>query len=164
MRNQEKWDDRFIEMCQLVASWSKDPSTQTGAVIVRPDLSVVSVGYNGFARRMSDNASIYADRPSKYSRIIHCEMNALLQAGQSVEGCTLYTTGMCCDRCVVHMIQAGIERFVWPEDTEDMKSRWADAFALTLSYLQEADVSYREVPRREPAEVIDIETARATTR
>lgn len=142
---QLKWDIRFIEMTRFVSAWSKDPSTKTGAVIVRPDLTVASVGYNGFAKQMSDHEDLYADRPTKYSRVIHCEMNALLHAREPVEGYTLYTTGMCCDRCAVHMIQAGITRFVWPEDTEDMKSRWSEAFEKTMSYFEEAEVATSEI-------------------
>src|SRR6185295_2930808 len=141
----DKWDVRFLEMCSLVSTWSKDPSTKTGAVIVRPDRTVCSVGFNGFPRQMRDDPEIYADRPQKYSRVVHCEMNALLAATESVKGYTLYTTGMCCDRCVVHMIQAGIGRFVYWADTDDMKSRWAEAFALTLSYMDEAGVEHEEV-------------------
>jgi hypothetical protein len=35
MNNSEhKWDLRFLELAELVASWSKDPSTKVGAVIV----------------------------------------------------------------------------------------------------------------------------------
>lgn len=45
-----KWDERFIELARLVATWSKDPSTKVGAVIVRPYRTVASVGFNGFAR------------------------------------------------------------------------------------------------------------------
>lgn len=142
---ESKWDSRFLGMCRLVAGWSKDPSTKTGAVIVRPDRSVASVGFNGFPRRMSDAPELYADREKKYSRVVHCEVNALIAARQDVSGCTLYTTGMCCDRCVVQMIQAGISRFVWIADSPDMKSRWGAAFARTLRYMAEAGVEYREV-------------------
>ena len=30
----KKWHMRFLEMAELVGSWSKDPSTKVGAVIV----------------------------------------------------------------------------------------------------------------------------------
>ena len=40
-----KWDKRFLEMAKLVASWSKDPSTQVGAVAVR-NRTVIAQGYN----------------------------------------------------------------------------------------------------------------------
>lgn len=45
-----KWDEYFIKMAMLVASKSKDPSTQVGCVIVGPDNEVRSTGYNGFPR------------------------------------------------------------------------------------------------------------------
>ena len=48
-----KWDIRFLEMAKLVASWSKDPSTQVGAIAVR-NRTVIAQGYNGFPRGMGD--------------------------------------------------------------------------------------------------------------
>lgn len=83
------WDERFLKLAKEVSTWSKDPSTQTGAVIVGIDKHVISVGFNGFPRGMPDGTEIYANREEKYSRIIHCEMNALLYAHESVRGCTL---------------------------------------------------------------------------
>lgn len=134
-----KWNLRFLGMAKLVASWSKDPSTQTGAVIVRPDRTVVSVGFNGFPRSMSDAPELYNDRDKKYSRIVHCEVNALIAAKQSLENCTLYTYPfMSCDRCVVQMIQAGIKYFVSPVAPADKLERWGPAFTLVRNYIAEA--------------------------
>ena len=67
-----KWDFRFLDMAKLVASWSKDPSTQTGAVIVAPRKNIIGVGFNGFPRGMYDSPERLNDRPEKYSRTIHC--------------------------------------------------------------------------------------------
>ena len=49
-----KWDIRFLEMAKLVASWSKDPSTQVGAIAVR-NRTVIAQGYNGFPRGVDDH-------------------------------------------------------------------------------------------------------------
>lgn len=136
-----KWDIRFFRLAQLVASWSKDPSTKTGAVLVRPDRTVASLGYNGFAQGMKDDDELYADRETKYSRIVHCEMNALLfcRDPRPLAGFTLYTTIPCCDRCAVHMLQAGIRRFVWGE-SGPQHQRWN--FDKTKEYLREAGASW----------------------
>lgn len=143
------WDRRFLGLAEHIARWSKDPSTQTGAVIARPDHRIVSVGYNGFPQAMPDRPDNYADRAEKYSRIIHCEMNALLFANASVEGCTLYTWPfISCDRCFVHMIQAGIYNFVAPKPTEDQLSRWGDAFNRVYRYAWEVDAIITELPRQ----------------
>lgn len=144
-----KWDNRFLKLSLEVASWSKDPSTKSGAVIVRPDKTIVSVGYNGFPRKMSDADKLYADREKKYSRVVHCEVNALIAAREQVTGCTLYTNWMCCDRCVVQMIQAGITRFVFYEATPEQLERWGEAFKLTASYMDEAGCERTEYPREE---------------
>lgn len=133
------WDLRFLELATLVSSWSKDPSTQTGAVIVRPDRTVASIGFNGFPKQMDDAPHLYEDRQTKYQRIIHCEMNALLHVHESVKGYTLYTVPFAsCDRCAVHMIQAGIERFVYPPSPADKDDRWKESLQRSESYMDEA--------------------------
>jgi len=141
-----KWDQRFLELSKLIASWSKDPSTQTGAVIVSPDRTIIAVGYNGFPKGMEDTPELYANREIKYSRIVHCEMNAVLNAKQSVEGCTLYTWPFAsCDRCAVHMIQAGIKTFVFPKLPAELEGRWKESVAKTKAYFEEAGVNWREI-------------------
>ncbi len=141
-----KWDLWFLDMAKFVSTRSKDPSTQTGAVIVRPDKTIQATGFNGFPKGMSDDSALYNNREEKYRRIIHCEMNAVLTAGRSVEGCTLYTYPFCsCDRCAVHMIQAGIKRFVFPEASADALTRWGDSLARAKGYMTEMGIEYLEV-------------------
>ena len=144
----DKWDLRFLDLAKHIASWSRDPSTQTGAVIVRPDKSVCSVGFNGFPQRMPDNPEFYANRDEKYSRIVHCEMNAVLfSRDQSLDGYTLYTYPfMSCDRCFVHMVQKGITRFVAPQATEEQLTRWGPAFEKVRQYAREMGVELEELP------------------
>jgi dCMP deaminase len=133
-------------MAKLISTWSYDPSTQTGAVIMRPNKSVASVGYNGFPQKMNDTPDLYASREEKYSRIIHCEMNALLFANERVVGYTLYTYPfISCDRCFVHMCQAGITRFVAPQATPDQLTRWGEAFNRVRNYADEMNVELIEI-------------------
>ena len=40
MKNTEKWDKRFLEIAHQVATWSKDPSTKVGAIIVGDKLQI----------------------------------------------------------------------------------------------------------------------------
>lgn len=145
-----KWDLRYLKMAELVSTWSKDPSTQTGAVIVRANGTVAGVGFNGFPKGMSDDPALYANREEKYSRIVHCEVNALLFSGGLIEGATLYTWPfISCDRCLVQMLQAGIKRFVAPAASLDGLSRWGSAFDKVKKYVAEAGVELLEVSREE---------------
>jgi len=141
----------YLGMAQYVSTKSKDPSTKTGAVIVRPNKSLCSIGFNGFPMCMPDTPEYYANREEKYSRIVHCEMNALLFAKEEVKGYTLYTYPfLSCDRCFVHMIQAGITRFVAPQATEDQLSRWGAAFEKVRGYAREVGVTIDEYVFPEP--------------
>jgi dCMP deaminase len=145
--SQKKWDLRFLLLAKYISTFSKDPSTQTGAVIVRPNRSILSVGFNGFARSMSDAPELYANREVKYSRVIHCEVNALLLAEGPARGCTLYTWPFAsCDRCCVQMLQAGIVRFVYPSIPVHLVERWGSSLNLTKKYLAEAHVEDVEIP------------------
>lgn len=140
-------DRHFLAMARLIAQRSKDPSTQTGAVIADASGVVVSCGYNGFPQRMQDRPEWYANREDKYSRIVHCEMNALIFARRDLAGCTLYTWPfMSCDRCVVHMIQAGITRYVCPVSPPDKLERWGAAFEKVRQYLRECQLELCEIP------------------
>lgn len=131
------WDGRFLEMAALVATWSKDPSTQVGAVITRGKF-VVSLGFNGHPAGIEDSAARLNDREMKYRTIIHAEMNAILSARQPLDGCTLYVVPfMPCSNCGAVIVQAGIKRVVtYHNDNE----RWAESFEITRGIFAEAGV------------------------
>jgi dCMP deaminase len=134
----EKWDRRFLEMAKLVSGWSKDPSTQTGAVITDWDNRVVSVGYNGLPMGVKDTPERLNNREIKYATIVHCERNAIIFAKQELTGYTLYTWPfMSCSVCAAMVIQAGISRCVAPVNNNP---RWVDSFKLTQELFQEANV------------------------
>lgn len=142
-----KWDIRFLQMARLVSTWSKDPSTKTGAVIVRSNLTIAGVGFNGFPQSMNDNEELYNNREEKYSRIVHCEVNAAIFAKGSIQGAVLYTWPfLSCDRCCVQMLQSGIRRFVAPQATPDQLTRWGSAFEKVRQYCLEAHVVVDEIP------------------
>lgn len=108
-----KWDLRFLEMAQLISTWSKDPSTKVGSVITDKNHKVISIGYNGLPSSVPDYQSILDNREEKYKFIIHAETNAILTANTSVKGCTVYTYPFLpCTNCASMVIQAGIVRVV----------------------------------------------------
>lgn len=121
---------RFLRLAREVASWSKDPSTKVGAIIVRPDMTVASLGYNGFPRGFPDDPALYGNRDTKYRYVVHAEANAIAtHREQSLKGCTLYTWPLptCADCCKL-AIQAGVTRFVSLAPTIKQYARWSDSF------------------------------------
>ncbi len=137
-----KWDKRFLSLAEMVASWSKDPSTKTGAVITTTDHRVVSLGFNGFPRGVDDSDERLNNRELKYAMIVHCERNAVVLAGKNVDGCTLYTWPFgSCTPCAALMIQAGIKRVVAPRCPETLRERWGEDLNRASAMYLEADVS-----------------------
>jgi dCMP deaminase len=136
-----KWDERFLQLAEHVASWSKDPSTQVGAVIVRPDRTIASVGFNGFPRGVPDKPEWLADRQKKNLITIHAEQNAILNArDQSLADYTIYTTFHPCAACASKIVQAGITRVVcWFHEHPD---RWAESFNLAQELFRSRGVEF----------------------
>lgn len=132
------WDLRFLNLAKHVAGWSKDPSTQVGAVIADADNRIVSLGYNGLPRGVEDSHERLNDRDLKLKLIVHGEINAMAFADRSIRGCTLYTYPfMPCSNCAGQVIQRGIIRVV---SFRNNNERWATHFVLTEKIFAEAGV------------------------
>jgi dCMP deaminase len=134
-RNSEWWHNWFFGLAEHVSTASKDPSTKVGAVIVRPDRTIASVGYNGFPRGVEDT---YTTREAKLLRTVHAEANAILTAHEPLHGYTLYVTPLHpCANCAALIIQAGIKHVyyqmwaktapAWNEHFKVMKQMFDDA-------------------------------------
>lgn len=147
-----KWTARFINLAAEVGSWSKDPSSQVGAVIIRPDRSVASVGFNGLPRGVSDDPARLADRDQKLLYTVHAELNAILAAREPLHGCSIVVYPFQpCAQCAAAIIQAGITEVICPEIStrpEDMSTastRWASSFHAARTMFHESGITVRWV-------------------
>ena len=117
----DKWDKRFIELAELVASWSScyQENRQVGAVIVK-DKRIMTTGYNGApsgiescktkGKCLRRELDVPSGTKLELCYAVHAEQNAIAQAaklGISVEGGTLYCTHqpcvICCKMIINHL-------------------------------------------------------------
>ena len=152
-----KWDTRFLGLAAHISGWSKDPSSQVGAVITDGN-RIVSLGYNGFATGVEDRPERLSDRNCKLNLTIHAEENAMIFAKRDLTGCTVYVTHPPCPRCASKLIQEEVRRIVHIAPSEDFLSRWADDLELSREMYREAGI---EVTAYDVAR-IDIENAGIT--
>jgi dCMP deaminase len=143
----DKWDKRYLALAEQVAGWSKDPSTQVGAVAVNDQGNVVAQGYNGFPRGIEDTELRYNDRELKYKYVVHAETNCIYNAafnGNSLDGCTMYVWPLpVCHECAKAIIQSGVCRVVSPQFTNsETELRWKDSCSQTLDMFEEAYIQY----------------------
>ncbi len=146
------WDQKFIGMAELLASWSKDRSTKVGAVVVGPDNEVLAVGYNGFPRRVNDDVEERHARPLKYTYVAHAEANCVFNAaryGIPLKGTRLYLNfePYPCPECTKAVIQAGIAEIIGPDRPfASSNPAWQESFRHSKQMLEEAGVKVRMVP------------------
>ena len=143
----EKWDRRFLELASHISTWSKDPSTKVGCVVVGEDREIRSTGFNGFPRGIEDDAERLEDRAQKYPLICHAEENAIMHAariGISLKSNTAYVTWPPCSRCTRSLIQAGVSEVVYPAGI-DIPERWEKDLEIALGMMEEAGISVRQV-------------------
>lgn len=136
------WDRRFIALAEHISAWSKDPSTKVGCVVVGPDREIVTTGYNGFPRGVTDDPQ-RMERPAKYLWTSHAEENAVAHAariGVSLKGCTAYVTHCPCSRCARGLIQAGVKRVVFPNEARGTVGMDSTEFEVAAIMFSEAGV------------------------
>jgi dCMP deaminase len=135
------WDKRFLELARHISTWSKDPSTQVGAVAVR-ERRILATGYNGFPRGVADLPGRLLDRKEKLLRTVHAEANIVAQCskhGVSLEASTVYIWPFLpCANCCTLLIQTGVRRIVTPNTP--IPDRWYESFTASVEMLKEAEV------------------------
>jgi dCMP deaminase len=137
MRDDKKWDSRFLGLAKHVSTWSLDPSTKVGSVITDESNRIVSLGYNGFPRGVKDDERLY-DRETKLKVIVHAERNCLLFAGKPLDNCIIYTWPFQpCSVCTGMIIQSGIKRVV---SIASDNPRWKQDFEIASAMLEESGV------------------------
>jgi dCMP deaminase len=150
-----KWIERFINLAAHVATWSKDPSSQVGAVIIRPDRSVAGVGFNGLPRAVSDDPARLADRDQKLLYTVHAELNAILAAREPLHGYSIVVYPFQpCAACAAAIIQAGISEVICPKmgdsstppsNLSTASTRWGASFEAARTMFREAGTVVRWV-------------------
>ena len=140
------WGDRYIHLAKEISTWSKDPSTKVGAVVIGQNGEVLSQGYNGFPRSIKDTPQRLKDREKKYNLVVHAEMNAIYNAslnGVSLKGSTLYVYGLpICNECAKGVIQVGIDRVIATRPA-DYNKEWDESIKDAKALFKEAEVEYK---------------------
>lgn len=139
------WGDRYINLAKEISTWSKDPSTKVGAVVIGNNGEVLSQGYNGFPRSIKDTPQRLKDRGKKYNLVVHAEMNAIYNAslnGVSLKGSTLYVYGLpICNECAKGVIQVGIDKVIATRPA-DYNKEWDESIKDAKALFKEAEVEY----------------------
>lgn len=133
-----KWDMRFLQLATEVASWSKDKNKKVGCVLVNPNKCSFSFGYNGLPRNIEDSDTILNNRELKNRLIVHAELNAILNAPNSITGWTVYITEAPCIECAKSLIQANIG-VIWVPNL-NINSNWYQSQLCSINILKKSNI------------------------
>lgn len=121
--------------------FSKDPSTKVGALFLAPDsLQILTLGYNGFPRKIDESDPQRWERPTKYMYVSHAEANCIANAcrhGTPLENSIAVVTLFPCTTCAKLMIQAGISTLV-TRKPDFTCPRWGKEFCFSHDMLVES--------------------------
>jgi dCMP deaminase len=139
-----KWHNRYLDLAKSISSWSKDPNTKVGAVIIGDKGQILSQGYNGFPRGILDTEERLNEREIKLSFIVHAEMNAIYNAtysGICLDNSTLYVYGLpICSECAKGIIQVGISKIVIPSEFVELRKEWTESWYRSNKMFNEANI------------------------
>lgn len=136
-----KWDKRGMELAKQISNWSKDPSTQVGAVIMDMKHRVVATGFNGYARGVKDCEDEKKNREIRLLKTIHAETNAIVFSKTDLTDCTMYVYPFHpCTACAALIIQSGIKRVV-TMTPPGQGSKWEEDQRLAGYMLSQASVA-----------------------
>ena len=115
---QHQLDMRYLRMARVWAENSYCVRRQVGALIVK-DKMIISDGYNGTP---SGFENVCEDELTGKTKpyVLHAEANAITKVAKSANNCdgsTLYITAAPCIECSKLIIQAGIKRVVYCDDS-----------------------------------------------
>lgn len=118
----------YFSLAKEQAKKSKDPNTKVGAIIVK-DNKVIGKGFNSMPNDSkifpwSNDLNLPVEE-TKYPYVVHAEMNAVINANNSIENCQIFTTLFPCSNCAKFLVQAKIKEVYYIDDkykdTEDYK-------------------------------------------
>jgi len=131
----DKWNKRFMELTELVGTWSSCVRRQVGAVIVK-NKRIMTTGYNGApagvktcvekGECLREKLGIPSGTHAETCYAAHAEQNAIIQAakeGISLNDCVLYCTHQPCVVCAKMIINSGIKKVIYKEGYPDEFSR-----------------------------------------
>lgn len=149
MYNDVKWRNRYLLLAKHFSTWSKDPSTQVGAVAVSDNGLILSEGWNGFPRGIQDTPGRLGDRQTKYDYMVHAEKNLIYNAtrnGISLLNSNLYVYGLpVCSECAKGVIQVGIKSVYVLTDSMNVRDTWVESWKKTTDMFDEVGISYEWV-------------------
>jgi dCMP deaminase len=135
---------KYFKLAKYQADiFSKDSCKKVGALFLAPEsYQILSMGFNGFPRKVNEKKIERWERPEKYFFVCHAEQNGIYNAcrhGTPLNNSICIVTLFPCTNCTKGLIQVGITTLISKEP--DMNhERWGIEFKYSKLMLEEAGI------------------------
>lgn len=148
-RKRPGWDETFMNMAMVIAERSACVYYRVGVVFTRGK-QFLQVGFNGPTKGSEHCCDVGCAKKrngemlppgSKMCRGAHAEMNAIVNAcseGVSLKGATVYCTWSPCYDCAKHLVNLGIEKFIYIAKYSDEYPQVEKLFRESKIYIHQA--------------------------
>jgi len=100
------WPEHALNIARAASARSEDPWLRVGACVLRSDMSIASVGYNGAPPGVQLD---WTDRDARRKYVLHAEVNALRYVTcNEVANGLLAVTHLTCAECLKHIVAHGV--------------------------------------------------------
>ena len=141
---------RIEEAFRVAESWSSDPDTQTGVVLLQGDYTTIVWAANSTPCNVTVSKEMLV-RPEKYKWVMHAERKAIGQAarrGIKTYGLACVQTAPPCADCAQVLVEAGISIVIYPADHAFVgREDWAKSIQDGEDILRAGGVKIRKVER-----------------
>jgi len=121
INNRPTWNQYALDLAIIAAKRSEDPWLKVGAVVLRTDMSIAGIGYNGAPSGVNIN---WNERENRRPLVIHAEVNALRYTTPAeVRGGLIAITGIPCPSCLTVISSYGIKSIVYGEELENYPTK-----------------------------------------
>lgn len=129
------WEKYALELAKTVSLRSEDPYLKVGAVAMREDHSIVSVGYNGAPPNIEID---WSDRDERRKRVCHAEL-ACLRYCKPNEVKLLAVTLRPCSECMKQIAMYKIPTVIYKDeyDRDDFSAKLAKEFKIELIKIED---------------------------
>jgi len=124
------WEEYALELAEVASKRSEDPFLRVGAVALREDNSVISLGFNGAPPGKTID---WSNRDERRKRVCHAEL-ACLRYCIPGEVKLLAVTLCPCSECIKQIAMYKISRVVFRDyyDKDDFAPKLAKEFGIEL--------------------------------
>lgn len=117
--NKLSWYNYYMNIAEVVSTKSPDVIKVGSILVSNKDNKILSTGYNSTPIGVNNDHIDFNNRELIKKIIVHSEVNCVIYK-HTFEDCTLYVTRSPCEKCVVILAAARVNKIIYKDDHKDI--------------------------------------------